>query len=314
MTAPPIRCHSLRRVNPFLGVVQVIEGDGARAISLDGVDWEIQVETQSPDGLWGSMNAGRATRRYFRFGLWSRRAGLWRVPVNPILDIGEMLAAQAAMLSALAEHAGALPFPLSDRYELWALGNDAMPLALLATSDSAARTVKLRAEPWQAAPLTDHRFRSCALDAEPVRPGEAENPRRHAAAVETLVRRAIGATVPEQWFERLPDGSGRGLAHSVPSPFAERRLSAGAFPERLVRETWPAPRDAALVAEYLAWLAPQMLTLQGLSDATRARVEHDACAQAAALDALYPLYPRVLDHSLVDAARVEARLRRAAGA
>jgi hypothetical protein len=314
VNAPPIRCHSLRRVNPFLGVVQVIEGDGARAISLDGVDWEIQVETQSPDGLWGSMNAGRATRRYFRFGLWSRRAGLWRVPVNPILDIGEMLAEQEAMLTALAEHAGALPFPLSDRYELWALDNDAMPLALLATSDSAARAAKLRAEPWQAAPLTDHRFHSRALDAEPARPGEAENPRRHAAAVEALVRRVTGTTVPEQWFERLPDGSGRGLGHRVPAPLCDRRLSASEFPERLVRETWPAPCDAALIADYLVWLAPQLLTLQGLSDVTRARVEHDACAQAVALDALYPLYPRVLDYSLVDAARVEARLRRAASA
>ena len=312
MIAPRTRCHSLRRVNPFLGVVQVIEGDGARAISLDGVDWEIQVETQSPDGLWGSMNAGRATRRYFRFGLWSRRAGLWRVPVNPILDIGEMLAEQEAMLSALAEHAGALPFPLSDRYELWALDGDEMPLALLATSDSAARAVKLRTEPWQAAPLTDHRFRSRALDAEPVRPGEAENPRRHAAAVEALVRQTVGATVPEQWFERLPDGSGRGLGNRVPTLLADRWLPADAFPERLVREAWQTPRDAALVADYLVWLAPQLLTLQELSDATRARVEHDACTQAAALDALYPLYPRIIDHARVEAARVEARLRQAA--
>lgn len=314
MTASPIRCHSLRRVNPFLGVVQVIEGDSARAISLDGVDWEIQVETRSPDGLWGSMNEGRATRRYFRFGLWSRNAGLWRVPVNPILDIGEMLAEQATILVALAEHAGALPFPLSDRYELWALDHDAMPLALLATADSAARAAKLRAEPWQAAPLTDHRFRSCVLDAEPASPAEAENPRRHAAAVERLVHRAIGTPVPEQWFERLPDGAGRGLSNRVPAPLADRTLSASAFPERLVRETWQTPRDRALVADYLAWLAPQLLTLQGLGDVTRARVERDACAQAVALDALYPLYPRVIDHERLDAARVEARLRRAATA
>ena len=314
MTSPPVHCHALRRVNPFLGVVQVIEGDGARAISLDGVEWEIQVETQSPDGLWGSMNAGRASRRYFRFGLWSRHAGLWRVPVNPLLDIGEMLAEQDLMLSALAEHAGALPFPLADRFELWALDADALPLALLATSDSAARAVKMRAEPWQAAPLTDHRFRSPALAAEPVRPGEAGNPRHHAAAVESLVRGAVGAAVPEQWFERLPDGSGRGLGHRVPPALADRRLPADAFPERLVRETWPAPRDAALMADYLAWLAPRLLTLQGLGDATRARIERDACAQAVALEALYPLYPRVVDRALVDAARVEARLRRAATA
>ncbi len=310
--SPAVHCHALRRVNPFLGVVQVIEGDGARAISVDGIDWEIQVETQSPDGLWGSLNASRAARRYFRFGLWSRGGGLWRVPVNPMLDLDEMLAEQNAMLAALAAHADHLPFPLVDRFELWALDDAAQPLALLATTDRAERAARLRPPPWQAAPLTDHGFHAPTLDGETARPGEAANPRAHAAALETLVHGAVADAVPEQWFERLPDGSGRGLDHRVPAALAGRTLDASAFPELLVREAWESPRDAALIADYLGWLAPRLLTLQGLSEATRARVERRACAQAAAVDAFYPLYPRVLEHALVDAARVEARLRRAA--
>lgn len=304
--------YSLRRINPLEGVVQVLERDAARAISRDGVDWEIQVETESPNTLWGSLNAGKAARRFFRFGTWSRRRGLWRVPVNPILDIGEMIEESNALIAVLESSLDQLPFPPADRFELWLLDGQSVPLALLATTDDPRRVADLRPQPWQAAPLTEHGFRSPALAAAPVRAGDADNPRRDAAAVEALIRQTAGGNPVQQWFERNDDGGGRGLAHRAPPALADRELSAGQFPELPWRAGWAGDRDAALMADYLAWSAPRLLTLHGLSDDTRAALESAARQRAAVVDALWLLYPRILDRSLIDAARVEARLRRAA--
>lgn len=311
MTADTHR-YSLRRVNPFEGVVQVLEIDAARAISRDGVEWEIQVEAESPNTLWGSLNTGSTVRRFFRFGLWSRQRGLWRVPVNPLLNVGEMIEETDALLGALEASLDALPFAPADRFELWLLDAQALPMALLATSDEAERIPDLRPEPWQAARLADHGFHSTTLAQEPAPAGEADNPRRHPAAVETLIRQAAGHTPVHQWFERRADGSGRGLAHRVPPTLAGRELAAPQFPELPWRERWGAERDEALMADYSAWSAPRLLTLHGLSDRTRAHLESAARLQALAVDALFQLYPRILDRGLVEAARVEARLRRAA--
>lgn len=310
----PAHAYSLRRINPLEGVVQVLERDAARAISRDGVDWEIQVETESPNTLWGSLNTGKVQRRFFRFGTWSRRRGLWRVPVNPILDIGEMVEESGELIAALEESLAQVPFPPADRFELWLLDAQSLPLALLATTDDPRRIAELRPQPWQAAPLSEHSFRSAVLDGEPGRPGDAGNPRRHAAAVEALVRDAAGASPVQQWFERHGDGSGRGLPHRAPVPLAGRELATEEFPELPWQSAWASERDAALMADYVAWSAPRLLTLHSLSDTTRARLETAARSQAEAVDALFQLYPRILDRSLIDAARVEARLRRAAQA
>jgi len=50
-----VRAYAVRRVNPFLGVLQVIETPGGRAISSNGVVWEIELRTER-SGMWGSPN------------------------------------------------------------------------------------------------------------------------------------------------------------------------------------------------------------------------------------------------------------------
>jgi len=304
--------YSLRRVNPFEGVVQVLELDAARAVSRDGLEWEIQVEAEGPGGAWGSLNARSTIRRFLRFGVWSRQHGLWRAPLNPMLDLGELLEEAAQLIDALQASLDDLPFAPADRFELWLLDAQSRPLALLATTDEPERIPDLRPEPWQAARLADHGFHSGALADEPAPAGESDDPRRHPAAVEAVIRRAAGHAPVQQWFERRGDGSGRGLAHRAPPALAGRELAAALFPELPWRDRWDDADDAALMADYVAWSAPRLLTLHGLSDRTRARLETLARQQALAVDALYRLYPRILDRGLVEAARVEARLRRAA--
>ncbi len=50
-----IQAYAIRRVNPFIGVLQVIETEGGRAISSNGVVWEIELRTER-SGMWGSLN------------------------------------------------------------------------------------------------------------------------------------------------------------------------------------------------------------------------------------------------------------------
>lgn len=85
------RCLSLRPVNPFLGVAALVRTRGGRAITIDGRRWQIQVLAHPPRGLWTGCGE-RKELRYFRFGFWSEDEGTTRVPLNPILDAGEMVA------------------------------------------------------------------------------------------------------------------------------------------------------------------------------------------------------------------------------
>ena len=95
------RCYAVRQLNPFQGMVQVAELEDARALSLDGVHWEIQVQCEQPEHTWRSSNQGDPEMRYLRFGTWSHATGLRRVPLSPILDLDLLLGASAALTEQL---------------------------------------------------------------------------------------------------------------------------------------------------------------------------------------------------------------------
>jgi hypothetical protein len=312
MTAARVRCYAVRRANPFMGVTQVVATPDARALSANGVLWELQVLAERPETLWGSVNAGRSVRQYFRFGLWSAEEGVSRVPINPILNVGEMLSASDELIEALEARLSDIPFPTGDRYELWLLDSERLrPLALLATAEGAEHLAAIRLDAWQATTLSERSFVSPTLTQGASESCDLSNPRWQAAALEAVVKDAAGRPPVAQWFEREGSGRGVGLPHRVAPPLAERVLGADDFPELLIREAWPSPDAEALVADYIAWCAPRLLALDNLSDRTRARLEPLACRQPLLVDTLYRLYPRVVDRELLDRARVEARLRRA---
>ena len=130
MSAP--RRHALRRLDPFLGVTQVVEGAAGRALSVDGVNWEIQLRATLPAG-WGVLNRGRGENVFFRFGVWSREEGLARFPPARNVDPNAAERDTAALLAQVEEALPALPFPLADTLECWLLDADRKPLALLAS-------------------------------------------------------------------------------------------------------------------------------------------------------------------------------------
>jgi len=297
-------CYGVRRLNPFQGMLQVVELGDARALSLDGVRWEIQVLCEQPDHIWRNESRGTPLIRFFRFGAWSEETGLRRVPVSPVMDLDKMLGASEGLTSVLAECLGRLPFEPADRHELWLLDAAGLPFALVASTTQFPAGATVRSEPWAASARSDHGFQSPHLIERGIGVREGHDPRHHASLLERLVRDTAGRPARSCWFLRNPDGSG--------SAADQRQMGAERFPALLLREDWPDDIDRELVRDYLDWCAPYLLTLPDLSDAQRDRLEHAARRRAMQVDDLHRLYPKQLNPDLLKAIRVEARMRRTA--
>lgn len=301
------RCYAVRRLNPFMGVVEVVEIGGARALSIDGSRWQIEVEAERPEHTWGRDAANPGVRQFFRFGSWHPTLGLSRVPINPILDIGAMLAASERIIATLQTVQAQLPFAFADRFERWMLDSDGRPLALLAATVDAHHTAHVHADSWHATPALSADFCAPSLTARGIPPDDAPGGREHADTLERRVHAAAGDRPRRCWYERQADGD------ALPLDPAFAPLPAGLFPELPLRSDWPDPETQALLRDYLHWLAPRLLTLDTLGEATRRELEQAARLQALQMDDHHRLYPRVLQPELLDTARVEARLRRTAG-
>ena len=299
----PYRYYAARRLNPFRGVIQVAGNDEARALSPNGREWEIQIRAETPD-MWGAGSVGKPITRFLRFGVWSASRGLKRVPAHPLLDLTTMLGRTEELTSSLAREGKNLPFPLRDRFELWLLdGKDRMPLALLASSTDSSNLHKSMSKRWICADRANDDFP--APDSARKRP-----PHPRTSRLERLVAGESGHGIA-QWFERTDNGAGSGRPVDAPEELSNRRLEKHHFPELLLKEDWPSPPDRSLVLNYIQWLSPCLLTLQHLSDETRGRLEKAACAQALQVENAWTLFPRIIHREVIEAARVEARLRRA---
>ncbi len=298
------KCYAVRRVNPYDGVLQIVEVNGGRAYSQNGRVWQVQVVAERPSHTWRSINAIAPDAQYFNFGLWDAVGGMQRVPANPLLDIGVMTVEADRVIEALQRVEARLPFQLADCYECWATDQDDLPLALLATAESRDLTERIRVRDWQATRPGDHRFVASSLRESGSRTSDERGPRLHAERVERRIR---DHTRHRRWFRRRADGSGEPLETTPAAP----RLPPEAFPPLGLRQSWEEPGIQALVNDYVAWLAPRLLLLQDLPDELRSALEPLACRQAIDLDEHHRLLPQIIDSALIEAAQVEARLRRA---
>ena len=300
-----IRHYAVRRVNPFEGVLQVVETADARAYSPNGTVWQIQVKALRPEHTWRSSSGVAPIEQFFNFGLWDAEAGLHRVPANPVMDIGAMTDAADRLAGILPPLMQQLPFTLIDDFECWSTDDLGNPVALLATTEQRGLVADLRPHRWQAARPTDQGFVSPSLaTAEAPTQGEP-GPRRHAQELEGVIH-SLGQH--QAWFRRGADGRARPLdPEGKGTTSGDREL-----PALGLRTDWNDAPTRQLIEDWLIWRAPQLLTLQDIDDAQRAWLEQQACHQALELSAVYQLIPRVLDRARLEAARVEAELRRAA--
>jgi len=302
---PADRCaFSLRRLNPFEGCLQVLATRSGRALSGDGLNWEIQVLSDSPQGLWANTPLAQAS--YYTFGVWSGQEGLSRVPLHPLFNSGSMLDAARQLTDELGRSPPALPFPPRDPYELWLLDEQTgRPIALLASARTQAETGLKDERRWIAAARGDFDFSSPHLSRRGLPLNDGYNPRVHASVLEALVRDRGGQNHRRAWYLRRPDRAGEALDGQEPDQ------PASAFPQLPLTRAWPDAGDRALVMDYIAWRAPQLLMLSGLGERLRDRLERLAVRQPARIERWWRLYPKIDNRGLLERARVEARLRAA---
>lgn len=296
------RYYALRRVNPFLGTLQVVEVAGARGISPNGARWQVELLSQTAvrQPLWADIGPASAERRFFTYAVWSRREGLRRLPVNPMLGDQSTHPGLAPLVEALEGMPG-LPFALADGLELWLLDPEHQPLALVAA---------IRAETTPTFPSPPF-WRALAAREGNAPAGASEPSPPDVRGLERSVAGLSGSPSRAQWLRRGDDGAGIGLSGFRLDPsLVGRRLPASAFPEVLIREDWPDdPPTGTGVAALVAWQAPMLLALGGLSRATRARLEPLAAHRPLTLYRLRRLIPEVIDRPLIEAALVEAVIR-----
>lgn len=282
---PVTRYYGRRRISPFLGVVQVIELEEARAISVDGRRWQLQLLSQEAlaEQVWGNIGPREFRRRWFVYGSCESADAIERIPVNPLVGDPSQHPALPGLLEALAQRPE-LPFTLQDDYEAWLCDAAAVPLALIDTALPDEERTQAGGADWRSLPGMAEGFHS-------VSSYPAEHGLIPGQALEQLVNRA-GRSGRPQWFTRTPDAD------------------AAALPELPWRVHWPVAAQQALFDDYTAFLAPYLLTLPYLARELRDRLEELAVEQYAALDAIYPLIPAVVDRERMEVARVKARLAR----
>ena len=277
--------YGVRRLGPYLGVIQVIDVGDACAYSTNGRSWRIRQETAS----------GR-----FRWGV----AQLSTENMDEVQIVG------ADNLVDALKKQPAVPFPIRDRFELWLLENKTrLPLALLRTRYKATDIEQVNDPHWRPFLMTDTGFISATL-AEM----EKNNPRNgwpipHRDQLESQINVASRPMPAAQWFERLDDGTGRGIdGLRLHDDEPGRIVSADDFPELLISEDWSDDFHRGLVADYHDWYAPSLLAHQNISAKTRQRLERAACKRPKSLLSHYPLIPEVIDQEAIDVALVSAKL------
>jgi len=103
-----INCYAIRRVNPFQGIVQIVDTDLGRSFSYDGENW-------------GSLHRHDSDSSNYRYGFWNEKTGLRRLPLAPHLSVDNLNDKSTQLIELIQIHSQSLPFNLIDNFECWLL-------------------------------------------------------------------------------------------------------------------------------------------------------------------------------------------------
>ncbi|QBQ56482.1 hypothetical protein E3U44_06850 [Nitrosococcus wardiae] len=274
----PLEYYTVRRLNPYLGVLQVIDAGRVRVYSSEGKTWRPR-RVAGNERFWPEADTGGN--------------GYGRAEVS-----------KEAIAKAL-EHHPPLPFPSGDHFELWLLRKETgLPLALLNSCHWEQDMEEVTDPTWRAFPPGDTAFEIPGL--------AATRGARHREMLEWWVNDAARPLPAAQWFWRDPHGEGTGLGGlRIEPPWQGRILPASAFPELLIDEHWETEEAALLVQGYHDWQGALLLAHANLSRNTRQRLEQAAQQRPDRLLESYLLLPEILDPEALEVALVAARLMQA---
>ncbi|HEB82785.1 MAG TPA: hypothetical protein ENJ11_07975 [Gammaproteobacteria bacterium] len=300
-----IFCYSQKILNPFRGVMNIISIGGADAVTIDGINWTLYIHDNFDCPIDDPEEFFEIEMPDIRFGDWSREDGFRASPLIASYHYNEIQAIGHVLLEALDKHADECPFPFNDKYELWLLDreNDE-PLALLASVCQKEEIFTPENLSWEAGLRCKQEFlRDYPLaDSEVDCAGELLN---------RLINQRAGDNPSAQWFFRdeLNDGTGMdGI--NLDQRLHGRKLSSRMFPKMLVQRYWQNHTESSLFNDFISWLSPYLLVLDYLRDRQREALEQTARQHALLVDRLYLLYPKIINRQAINAARVEARLRK----
>jgi hypothetical protein len=276
-----IKSYSQRITPHYSGLVQIVETDKARAMSMDGMSWEFYfMHTVPGDG-------NKPDRHYQR-----RYSPVALIDSQEIKNIAEQSSPESRqmdervleliMFIASAE----LPFPSVDKFEFWLLdAEDKSPLALIfSCSDRDQMEAFPNKTEWTALPDAVMHIQKTPQELE-----DSSPPVNH--RFERLIAERAGYYPKAQWFER----------HAAETE---------TFPPLLVKEDWERDDEMDLCRRYIQRQSTRLLMLQGLQQDDRRRLEIAAKPHVFEAERFFACYPEVVDDKLMNAIRVEARLRR----
>jgi hypothetical protein len=289
MNEVSLHCYGVRRLNPFLGLTQVIEKAGARASSCNGLTWRIEVLGEPPKG-WGSLSR-REEKAWLFCGMWSEQEGFVPAAMSARQQKQCHSEARDLLIEEIIAHQSEMPFPLADRRELWLLDEkEQRPMALL-------HAMQPEAVPPRPAP----RYWRACLGGEGLN-SQPNFPQSH--DLEIKIKQMAGFNRARLWVNWERDRRCAYTDHN-------QLMSAKDFPECGIREVWLDDELNGLVTRYIQWMAPALLTLPYISEARRAFLEGQLSRQAHTVEYHWRLYPKMVDASKLTAARVKARLQSA---
>ena len=300
-----IRCYNQRLLNPFRGVMNVIEYADAEAVTLDGVNWDIYV--RNSELALDLENRNRVQTSDIRYGSWSEKEGLKRGAIYPSEDFRVLENRGAIVYEYLLQHHKDIPFEFEDKYELWLLDEDNRPFALL-DSKVNARDIELDVLiNWKAGIACSKSF---STDLWPDINTESETFDNVAGYLNHYVNSFSGEHPSAQWFFRNNSICSGLQGINLDKQLEHRQLGCNTFPEFFISMNNHDNNHKKLMNDFLNWQSPFILLLGNISDIDREHFEGQARRQALVMDKLYRLYPKIIDDRLLNAARVESVLRK----
>ncbi len=285
--------------------MNIISIGGADAVTIDGSNWTLYIHdsfdcpTDDPEEFF------EIEMPDIRFGDWNVESGLKRSPLIASYHYSEIQAIGNALLDTVEKHAEHCPYPFKDKYELWLLDEKTSePLALLDSVCNEAEIHSPENLAWEAGLRCKQEFLQefSLTDKQSSSAGDLLN---------RIINQRAGKHPSAQWFYRDNFDYGKGVGGiNLKEDQAGRELSARLFPKMLVQQQWMHKPDETLVEAFINWLSPYLLVLDFIRDAQREVLELHAKQHALLVDKMYPLYPKVINQKAINAARVEARMRR----
>jgi len=297
-------CFSQRMLNPFRGVMNVIEVGNADAVTTDGVHWILYLHDEALQGMATDGDIHVETPD-IRFGLWSRRGGLIRAPLISTMEYDAIQQRGFELLTVVKEYADQVPFELKDNYELWLLDKYCdKPLALLHSVCFENELLEYQPKEWRPGIKCQHSFNSKYLE------NQSCDGMNHAVWLAQQVEESAGKGNCTQWFLRGDEGNGVGLQSSLNITSLEgRKLSVSEFPSLMLNDNWLEDDTSTVVKEFFSWQSPFLLLLQHLTDESRESLEKLASRHVNRLFQMQRLLPKIIDHKVIKTALVEAVMR-----